>query len=171
MPGPALRTLCEINFKTYLFCKISSQDNYCTKFSRRVQFSLVLGVGSDHGSLHYLHLVRTVISFCHNSKNCNNRNSKQMTRSVLTICTWCESQFLVAVILSYLSLRSWLNNVSRHFKLRWYLLHGKVSKQRTRQSLFSSFTQRFVPPSFQHVNELKYLAHPLDLEPSVYILP
>ena len=122
-------------------------------------------------SLHYLHLVRTVICFCHNSKNCRNRNSKQMTRSVLTICTWCESQFLVAVIPSYLSLRSWLNNVSRHFKLRWYLLYGKVSKQRTRQSLFSSFTLlHLLPSSFQHVNELKYLAHPLDLEPSVYIL-
>ena len=171
MPGFGLRTLCEMNFKTYLFYKISSRDNYCTKLSPRVQFSLVLWVDSDHGGLHYLHSVRTVLSFCHNSKDCKDRNSKQMTRSVITICTWCESQFLIAVILSYLSLRSWLNNVSRHFKLRWYLLHGIVSKQRTRQSSFSSFTLRFVPPSFQHVNELKHLAHPLDLEPSVYILP
>ena len=121
MPGFGLRTLCEMNFKTYLFCKISSRDNYCTKLSPRVQFSLVLWVDSDHGGLHYLHSVRTVLSFCHNSKDCKDRNSKQMTRSVITICTWCESQFLIAVILSYLSLRSWLNNVSRHFKLRWYL--------------------------------------------------
>ena len=121
MPGFGLRTLCEMNFKTYLFYKISSRDNYCTKLSPRVQFSLVLWVDSDHGGLHYLHSVRTVLSFCHNSKDCKNRNSKQMTRSVITICTWCESQFLIAVILSYLSLRSWLNNVSRHFKLRWYL--------------------------------------------------
>ena len=167
MPGFGLRTLCEMNFKTYLFCKISSRDNYCTKLSPRVQFSLVLWVDSDHGGLHYLHSVRTVLSFCHNSKDCKDRNSKQMIRSVLTICTWCEAQFLIAVILSYLSLRSWLSKVSRHFKLRWYLPHGNVSKQ----LLWDKVHQRFVPPSFQHVNELKYLAHPLDLEPSVYILP